>query len=42
LQTDFASEFGMESPQDVSGAHLVTHALMLNNLRSMFSLLSSS
>jgi mono/diheme cytochrome c family protein len=42
LSAEFSAEFGMETPADVTGAHLSTHGLMVSNLRSMFSLLSSS
>jgi len=41
LQTEFASEFGMETSSSIRpGAHATTHALMVTNLRSMFELLS--
>jgi hypothetical protein len=40
LQTDFASEFGMEPASDIGGSHGVTHTRIVNNLRSMFELIS--
>ncbi len=41
LQTDFASEFGMQTAESFNtGTHATTHELMVSNLRAMFSLLS--